>query len=59
MNPDLPGYRSPQEYRGLANDLYNNPNATVTEFPNNSPLYAGEGDAPLFVENRSAGVLSS
>lgn len=33
-DPNLPGYRTRQEYRDLANKIYNDPNAARTVLPN-------------------------
>jgi RHS repeat-associated protein len=41
-NPDRPGYRTPDEYRKLADDIYNDPNATRTTYPSDAPKYPGE-----------------
>jgi RHS repeat-associated protein len=43
MDPDLPGYRTPEEYRQRANDLYNDPDATKTQVPDeDGQLHKGE-----------------
>lgn len=41
-DPDLPGYRNSKEYRDLANDIYNDSNATRTTYPKGAPKYSGE-----------------
>ena len=42
MDANRPGYRTPQEYRELANQIYNDPNATRVVYPADSPIYPGE-----------------
>lgn len=37
-----PGYRTPQEYRQRANEIYNDPNATRTVFPSTDSKFPGE-----------------
>lgn len=34
MDPNIPGYQTPQQYRDLADQIYNDPNATRTVLPN-------------------------
>jgi len=34
MDANTPGYQTPQQYRDLANQIYNDPNATTTVLPN-------------------------
>jgi len=36
------GYRTHEEYLGRAKEMLNDPNAKVTRFPSDSPLYRGE-----------------
>ena len=42
MSPYLPGYRSVEEYIGLANTIYNSRNSLIIKFPSSSNLYRGE-----------------
>jgi hypothetical protein len=42
FDPNNPGYRTPQEYRDLADQLYNDPNAQRTTFANDASQYPGE-----------------
>lgn len=39
---NTPGYRTPEEYRNLANDIYKDPSATRTDFPFDARRYRGE-----------------
>lgn len=41
-NPDVPGYRTPAEYRARAQEIFSDPNATRKTFPTDAPKYAGE-----------------
>ncbi len=41
-DPDKPGYRSHDEYRDRANEIYNDPNATRTTYPGDASKYPGE-----------------
>jgi RHS repeat-associated protein len=42
VDANRPGYRTPQEYRDLANQLYNDPAATRTTYPDDADMYPGE-----------------
>lgn len=41
-NPNLPGYRTPEEYRQLATDILNDINSVLEKFPLDADKYPGE-----------------
>lgn len=42
MDPTRAGYRTHAEYRQRAEQVFRDPNARITRYPNDSPRYAGE-----------------
>jgi RHS repeat-associated protein len=41
-DPSRSGYRTPEEYRDLAEEILNDPNAKKTSYPSDAPQYPGE-----------------
>jgi len=42
MDPERSGYRSPEEYRNLADEIFNDPSSKVTRYAQDAARYAGE-----------------